>query len=207
MQPTMHVPSVAAIDPSFLKEHRIEGIIWDVDGTLMSNHDSSLAPHLKSWFEQLLACSHLRHVILSNSGEDRYRQLGRIFPKVAVLRAYTAPKGILFRRLHKLIDSWSGTELHQRLASGVRVIKKPNSVLIQYGLWEMGLPRESVVLVGDQYITDIAGANLGGIQSIKVPTLGRKSFPFPVQLLQHIEQLTYRILFQVPNKRHKCISP
>ena len=51
-----------------------------------------------------------------------------------------------------------------------------------------------VVMVGDQYTTDIAGANLAGIRSIKVATIARHSFPFPVRLLQTMEDMLVRAL-------------
>jgi predicted HAD superfamily phosphohydrolase YqeG len=50
-----------------------------------------------------------------------------------------------------------------------------------------------VALVGDQYLTDVATANLAGIRSIKVPTLGRASFPPSVRLLQRVDEWLYRL--------------
>jgi predicted HAD superfamily phosphohydrolase YqeG len=50
-------------------------------------------------------------------------------------------------------------------------------------------------MVGDQYFTDIAGANLAGIRSIKVPTVGRAQFPFVVRWFQRLETALSVILF------------
>jgi predicted HAD superfamily phosphohydrolase YqeG len=55
--------------------------------------------------------------------------------------------------------------------------------------------------VGDQYLTDIAGANLAGIRSIKVPTIGRRSFPLPVRFLQWSEELLFRTVSSIPPRR------
>ena len=200
-RPTLHLESVAAIDRPFLRSYRLEGIIWDVDGTLMPYHNTRVSPELEPAFQALLAAPDLRHVLLSNSGERRFRELGAIFPKIPVLRAYASPQGILSRRLLGQQDSWSEAELATRLAAGARAIRKPNPILVQHALRQMGeLRREDVVLIGDQYVTDVAGANLAGVRSIKVRTLARKSFPLPVQLLQRIEELVYRVFYGPPSR-------
>jgi HAD superfamily phosphatase (TIGR01668 family) len=200
-RPTLHLESVAAIDPGILRSYHVQGIIWDVDGTLMPYHNTRVSPELEPAFQALLAAPDVRHVLLSNSGERRFRELGAIFPEIPVLRAYTSPRGILCRRLLGQRDSWSEAELASRLTAGARAIRKPNPILIEHALREMGeLRREDVVLIGDQYFTDVAGANLAGIRSIKVRTLARETFPAPVRLLQRIEELAYRVLYGPPSR-------
>jgi predicted HAD superfamily phosphohydrolase YqeG len=51
-------------------------------------------------------------------------------------------------------------------------------------------------MVGDQYFTDIAGANLAGINSVKVPTLSPRSFPLLLRSFQRAEWLMVRLLGQ-----------
>ena len=61
----------------------------------------------------------------------------------------------------------------------------------------IGCPdRSGVVMVGDQYFTDIAGANLAGIRSIKVDTFDPPSFPFVLRSFQRIESLLYRLFYR-----------
>ncbi|MBI4421449.1 MAG: hypothetical protein HY560_11550, partial [Gemmatimonadetes bacterium] len=88
MRPTWHLPSLAAVEPAFLAGHGIRGLIWDVDGTLTGDRRASLEPGAEGPFRALLARPELSHVILSNASEERYRELGTMFPEVAVLRGY-----------------------------------------------------------------------------------------------------------------------
>lgn len=193
MEPTFHLPGVAAIDVDFLNTHGYVGVIWDVDGTLMPRHSTAVAPHVQTAFQDLLASPQLRHVILSNSGERRYLQLGTIFPLVPVLRAYRTPKGVVFRSLRGGESVWSDKGFDQYVELGMPPIKKPSEELTEFAIRELDCRREQVVMVGDQYFTDIAGANLAGVHSIKVPTLARESFPFAVRQFQRIEGLAYRL--------------
>jgi predicted HAD superfamily phosphohydrolase YqeG len=55
-------------------------------------------------------------------------------------------------------------------------------------------PRSAVFMVGDQYFTDIAGANLAGIASVKVRTVHPESFPIAVRCLQQVERALFRVL-------------
>jgi predicted HAD superfamily phosphohydrolase YqeG len=47
-------------------------------------------------------------------------------------------------------------------------------------------------MVGDQYWTDIAGANLGGVRSIRVPPVEPGTFPRTLRVLQSIERSVQR---------------
>jgi len=51
-----------------------------------------------------------------------------------------------------------------------------------------------VAMVGDQYLTDVAGANLGGVRSIKLPTLAPGTFRRSVRLGQVVEILLYALV-------------
>jgi predicted HAD superfamily phosphohydrolase YqeG len=59
----------------------------------------------------------------------------------------------------------------------------------------MGADRARVFMIGDQYFTDIASANLAGIRSVKVDTRSPASFPLPVRTLQRIERAVYHIFY------------
>jgi predicted HAD superfamily phosphohydrolase YqeG len=50
------------------------------------------------------------------------------------------------------------------------------------------------MMVGDQYFTDVAGANLAGVLSVKVNTYDRSSFTLPIRIFQRAELVLYRVL-------------
>ena len=191
LDPTFHLTSVGEIDASFLQQEDIGGFIWDVDGTLMGCRHNDVAAPLQDAIASLFARGSTRHVVLSNCSESRFLELGRIFPTTPVLRGYMTPQGVAFRRLLGKEDTWEGGIPSGPLAA-LRPIRKPSTLLIEYALRELALSIDRVVMVGDQYLTDIAGANLAGIRSIKVPTLARESFSVPVRLLQLVDRGLYR---------------
>jgi predicted HAD superfamily phosphohydrolase YqeG len=43
-------------------------------------------------------------------------------------------------------------------------------------------------MVGDQYWTDVAGANMAGVRSIRVPPVEPGTFPTTLRVLQSVEQ-------------------
>jgi len=194
MQPTWHLPNLAVVDAAFLAKHGIKGMIWDVDGTLTGDRRPGLAPEAEAAFRSLMA-SGVQHVVLSNAGEERFTQLGSMFPMMPILRAYTRGEQVLYRILRGTSDSWSREELDRQLAAGAAVIRKPNAVLVDYAAQELGLAKSEIVMIGDQYITDVAGANLGGVRSIKLPTLARETFRPSVKLSQRFELLLYGLLY------------
>ena len=187
MRPTWHLPSLDAVDAGFVEAHGIRGIVWDVDGTITEHHATEVAPAAAAGFRGLLALPSLRHVILSNADERRFVELGRLFPSIPILRGYRTAAGIAFRRVLGPDDSWSGDLLASRLADGATPLRKPSAELIGAAVAELGCEAASTVMIGDQYLTDVAGAGLGGVRSVKLPTLGRPSFPLArpgVQLLE-----------------------
>jgi HAD superfamily phosphatase (TIGR01668 family) len=195
MRPTWHLPSLAALDAEFIRRHGVKGLIWDVDGTLTGDRRCEILPAAAPAFAALTAIEGLRHVVLSNAGEERYLQLGGIFPALPILRAYRLGNSVLYRRLVGRDDSWSAAELERRLAEGARVIRKPSPELVQYALRELGCAKDEAVMVGDQFMTDVAGANLGGVRSVKLPTVARDSFRVSVKVSQRLELAVYRLLY------------
>ncbi|KPJ87327.1 MAG: hypothetical protein AMS18_14765 [Gemmatimonas sp. SG8_17] len=94
---------------------------------------------------------------------------------------------------------WHGTDTHTReavrsiLSKGGTQIRKPSGELVQYGMKVLGeLDPQAVLMVGDQYLTDIASANLAGARSAKVRTFRQDTFPVSIRLSQHLENAIYR---------------
>jgi len=199
MRPSLELPDVASIDRALLGSLGIEAVIWDVDGTLMPRHGREVAQPFREAFRSVLAAPGVRHVILSNADEVRYRELGSVFPEIPVLRAYTTPGGVVGRTLLKGEDSWDPADAWESRLSGARALRKPSVALIELALGQLDHPpRDSVLMVGDQYLTDIAGANLAGIRSLRVSTYAPASFPVPVRVLQYLERVCYRIFHATP---------
>ncbi len=194
MRPGEHLAGLDDLERRYLPAHPIRGIIWDVDGTLMPRHGLAVAPALEPVFSRLLARTDLRHVILSNCGETRFMELGRIFGEIPVLRIYRQGSGHIHRRLWRGEDRWTPSDGATRVESGAEQLRKPDVELIEFAVRELGTPKPETLMVGDQYLTDVVGANLAGICSVKLPTLDRASFPLPVRLMQRAEAVAYRLL-------------
>lgn len=198
LRPTWHLRSLEALTPEFLARHEITGIIWDIDGTLTVNHAGQLAQESRSAFQALATAPQLRQAILSNAGQSRFLELTRIFPSIPVHQGFDVDGVVMLRTRVGERDSWSEAELAQRLAGGATPLRKPHAELVRLVVTAMGAVPAEVVMVGDQYFTDIAGANLAGVRSIKVPTLGRAAFPAGVRMAQRAEGVLYRVLHGAP---------
>ena len=194
MRPTWQLRSLAALDGPFLEANGIRGLIWDVDGVLAADR-GPLIPEAAQTFRALLARAGLKHVVLSNASEERFRQLGDIFPTVPLVRGYLLGKSVLYRRRLGAADSWSEAELEQRLGEGARMIRKPSAELVDYAIQELGCRKDEAVMVGDQYFTDVAGANLAGVRSIKLPTRAKETFRVSVRISHALESAIYALLY------------
>jgi len=184
---------VAEIDAAFLEQNQIRAVLWDVDGTLMSYHGKDVDPefpHIGAMFRDGPA----HHAILSNCDEARFDKLGRMFPEVPLLRGYAAPRESVFRfRLHE-IDTHTPEDIEHLIAAGGRQIRKPSGDLVEYGMEVLKVTDpQAVLVVGDQYLTDIASANLAGTRSAKVRTFRRDTFPRSIRASQRLENLLYRV--------------
>jgi HAD superfamily phosphatase (TIGR01668 family) len=184
LAPTFEFEDIAQIDRTFLDQHGIRGLIWDVDGTLTSYHGAALSELRSRPIQRLLADPGLRHVILSNCGEKRYDELGRMFPEVPILKGYETPDGIAYRQRVGGGETWEGAPP----AEGMRPIRKPNADLVEYAARVLGQEPASIAMVGDQYWTDVAGANMAGVRSIRVPPVEPGTFPRTLRVLQSVEQ-------------------
>ncbi len=193
MAPTWSLDHLGQLDAGFVARHGIAGLIWDIDGTLTAYHATRLLPDAEGPFAALRALPGLRHAILSNAPEWRFRELAVMFPGVPVLRGYAVAGQVIGRRLLGAEDSWTAGELEHRLASGAMTLRKPNADLVRLAIAELGCPAEAVVMVGDQYLTDVAGANLAGVRSVKLPNPAPGSFPWSIRFTQQLEKLLFRL--------------
>ena len=191
LRPTFHLDTVAAVDAEFLRSHRIRAALWDVDGTIMSYHGRDVDPgfvHVRELFRTGPA----RHAILSNCDEVRFEELGRIFPEVPIVRGYTTSDGPVFRSRTNGTDTHTPGDVERLLAAGGRQIRKPSGELVRYCMRALEVDDpDAVLMVGDQYLTDIASANLAGVRSAKVKTFRRGTFPLQIRISQRIEALLY----------------
>ena len=199
MRPTWHMTSLSQLDAAFVKEHGITACIWDIDGTLTGDRQKKIDKRAEPAFSALMGMKGLKHVVLSNAGEERYVQLGSIFPEVPILRAYRMDGKILYRRRLGAYDTWTPQEVEHKLTQGAAVIRKPSGDLVKYALEELGVTKQEVVMIGDQYMTDVAGANMGGVRSIKLPTLARETFRTSVRISQRLELGIYAMLYGKPD--------
>jgi predicted HAD superfamily phosphohydrolase YqeG len=199
LRPTFHVASAAAVDRRFLAEHGISAVLWDVDGTLMPYHHLEVAPELLPALAALRG--HVPQAILSNCGEERLLELGRVFEDLPVLKAYRADGGALVvRHLEGGRERWStGTGAARadvaRPVGRLVPLKKPSAELVGLALdrLDVAAPAQAL-MVGDQYFTDVAGANLAGIRSAKVETHAPATFPVVLRAFQGVERALYRLL-------------
>jgi HAD superfamily phosphatase (TIGR01668 family) len=191
LKPVHELGGLAELDEDFLRRHGIRGLVWDVDGTMTHYHGVELAPEVAVEVKRLLGTPGLRHAIVSNSDEIRYRELGRMFPAVPVLKLYQANGKAVGRRLESGKDSLKGAAAG---LGGLSPVRKPSDELMRFAAAELGLEPGQVAMVGDQYWTDVAGANLAGLQSIRIATIGRGTFPLPIRVMQRVEGWMRRIL-------------
>ncbi|MBI4453123.1 HAD hydrolase-like protein [Candidatus Woesearchaeota archaeon] len=210
--PDYSVLSVNSLAIDFFNANGIEAIIWDVDGTLMRYHGQCVDDSIKAVFGKLTYAKRLnakkaldaekglKHAILSNSGENRFRELGYIFPEIPVLRMYESNTGIIERRLYQHKDhivmkqksnysstDRSGLDSDYDLASEKQkqlrdvymelinhkysTIKKPDTRLIEYAMRELSISDpKKVAMVGDRAFTDITGGNQAGVCTIYIST-------------------------------------
>ncbi len=210
LAPNRYVHSLDEI-PAILEENGIEGIIWDVDNTLMAYHGSEFGGDEKRIFDQL---GDYPRVILSNSGETRYFELGELFPTTPVLRMYQntqPPQRVLYRRLYRKRDGWAtengntivfGEADQERKAQEVeglrgmyRVIKKPDPRVIHYAQKVLGIGDASkIAMIGDRVFTDVLGGNLAGCFTIQIyPPFYPESEPKYLKPTRWMEKLVHRV--------------
>ncbi len=192
LEPTFVFPDIRSITPEFVEREQIRGIIWDVDGTLMSYHGSAIDPALLPTVNALSECGVVQ-AVLSNCGEDRFVRLGTMFPEWPTLRGYQTAEGHRrYRVLKSGLDDPGPEEVARILSSGGFTVRKPDGDLLREALRVLDVEPEHGLMVGDQYLTDVASANLAGVRSVKVPAWRGDTFPIAVKASQTFERLLYR---------------
>lgn len=193
LQPTFRLDSVAEVNAEFIGRHEFRGVLWDVDGTIMSYHGSDVDPafpHLRSLF----ASGPARHAILSNCDDQRFDTLATMFTDIPIVRGYVTSNGSVFRHSLQGKDTHTAREVAAILSAGGRQMRKPTGELVRYGMELLQIDDPtSVLMVGDQYLTDVASANLAGARSAKVPTFRRDTFPLSIRISQRLESLVFAI--------------
>ncbi|MFT7462497.1 MAG: putative HAD superfamily phosphohydrolase YqeG [Pseudohongiellaceae bacterium] len=189
MRPTFHAASITQVTPGFLSDQQIELILWDVDGTLGPWHCSELAQQPAQAWAELMGLPGVSHVILSNCGDARWLELGQMFPEIPVLRGFQSAAGPVLQQLLGGTETWLGGEPGGGPTSTLR---KPSAELVQLALAAAHCSDpKTALMIGDQYLTDVAGASMAGALSLKLPTMQRGTFPFAVRLLQRMEDILY----------------
>lgn len=193
MQPTWFMNSLTELDLGFVARHAIQGLIWDVDGTLTGYHHREVLPELAGTFRALQDFPGLRHAILSNAPEWRTQELARMFPRIPIVRGYLVGGAVIGRRLLDDSETWYPALPGGTLPDAAVPLRKPSADLVRLAVEALGCPPAGAVMVGDQHLTDIAGANLAGVRSLKVRNPARGSFPWSIQVSQRLEALVYRL--------------
>jgi len=205
MRPSCHLRSVADLDPRDLVARGVTTVLWDVDGTLMPHHASAPDGRVAERWEALLGEPRLRHLIVSNCKEDRYADLSNIFPSAGIVQGYDTQAGFAVRVRLCGRDRWTvdGVTAGRAPDGPCIPVRKPSGRLVRGAIgWaaqNTGAVGEAIV-VGDQYLTDIASANLAGVRSVKVRNLWPRSFSLSVRIGQRIEGVLYRLRFGRPVK-------
>ncbi len=194
MTPTYHLDSVNDITADLLESEGIRGVLWDVDGTIMSYHAKAIDDEFVH-LGDLFANGPAKHGILSNCDEVRFLELAEMIPQLPNIRGYTTPSGLVFRKTHHGQDTHTPAQVAELLAGGAKQIRKPSGALIRYGMEVLGVDDpHAMLMVGDQLLTDVASANLAGARSAKVRTWRRDTFPASIRFGQLLERALYRVM-------------
>jgi predicted HAD superfamily phosphohydrolase YqeG len=193
LAPTLHLPDVRGLDDTFLARHGVAALIWDVDGTLMPYHHARVSDEFAAALDGLRG--KVPQAILSNCDEERFHELGRIFAHMPIVKGYRhEDSSLVFRCGRGGEERWSsglgaGRRAIERPSGRLTALRKPSAELVHVTLDELGLEDgRGAFMVGDQYFTDIAGANLAGIRSVKVETTRPDTFPLTLRGLQAVER-------------------
>lgn len=131
-KPTWYINSIYQLKPKQLKEKKIEGLIVDLDNTLLAWNQYEPTEDIKNWLKTFRD-EGLEVYLLSNNKRRRVAKIAEPLDLEFSAKAFK-PCRKNFKRALDLLQ----------------------------------LSANQVVVVGDQIITDIIGANRTGLQSILV---------------------------------------
>ncbi|MEZ4647409.1 MAG: HAD hydrolase-like protein [Candidatus Eisenbacteria bacterium] len=193
LEPTYRFHDVRDVSPEFTAREGIAAVVWDVDGTLMSYHGTETDPLFVPNLEAL-ASAGVRQAILSNCGESRFLELGAMFPDFPIVRGYDLGGERVYRVLHQGVDSLGDGRAKELLGRGAHQVRKPDGPLLLATLGALGdIDPSTALMVGDQFLTDVATGNLAGARSGKLPAWAKDTFPATLRVSQGLERLLYRI--------------
>jgi HAD superfamily phosphatase (TIGR01668 family) len=156
MLPDAYARGIAQISLDEMAEDGIEGIIVDLDNTLVAYRESVVAPEVVAWVEAALRRG-FRVALVSNNFHERVAAVGTRLGIPTVPSALKPLPGGLLRALRLL-----GTE------------------------------RKRTVVVGDQLLTDVAGAKLAGLRSILTEPISEHGF-ITTRALRVVERFVLRV--------------
>ncbi|MRG86668.1 YqeG family HAD IIIA-type phosphatase [Salinibacillus xinjiangensis] len=130
--PNEHVKTVFEVTPEELKEKGINGIITDLDNTLVAWDQKDATPEIIEWFK-LMKDHGIQVTVMSNNNEERVRH-------------FSKPLDIPF----------------------IYKARKPLSRAFRKAQKAMNLPKDQIVVVGDQLLTDVLGGNSAKFYTILV---------------------------------------
>lgn len=131
-KPTWRINSIYEVTPEQLKEKGFEGLIIDLDNTLLAWNQYEPTDEVKSWLKTFRDAG-LGVYLLSNNNHDRVAKIAEPLNLDFSAKAF-----------------------------------KPRRKYFCRALEHLNLPEDQVVVVGDQVLTDVTGANRVGLESILV---------------------------------------
>lgn len=153
LRPTHVVRSVEGITPESLWENNlddIDAIAFDVDGTLMSHHETFVKPVVYQTLKALYVAGH-RLFIISNAYGERVTELHDMFGNNGLDMGIVTPYDV--------------TPMNEPTGR----YRKPSPVMLEKVSDKVG---GEVLMVGDQMIKDVLSANRAGMPSVLLPRRG-----------------------------------
>lgn len=181
LRPTHIVKTVEGITPESLDENglgldRVGALAFDVDGTLMSHHETYVEHSVYKTLRGLADASY-KLFIISNAYGERVDELRALFEYNGVGLKVISPEYVT------------------PYGDNPKRYRKPKAIMLEAAVEES----ESVVaMVGDQMLKDVQSANRAGMPSILVPRRGDGDDP-RVKYLQRPLELVARKQLALPN--------
>ncbi|NTV23499.1 MAG: HAD hydrolase-like protein [Nanoarchaeota archaeon] len=164
--PTINIKDITELDPDLLESLGVRTIGYDADNTLFFHHAFNIEGEVGKAF-LALARRFSTCIISNNNSPGGRRRLVDYFEE--------------YSRVHGLDDVYV-----------VRTqIKKPSASPFIEGLQHFGTVPRRAAMIGDNRLTDIVGANMLGMTSVKVQPLSPGSEPSIFGIARILERLYY----------------
>lgn len=155
--PTWTINSVYDITPESLIERGVQGVICDLDNTLIAWNEGEYSTKMAEWVQALLDAN-IRIYLLSNNHHNRVHRVAHPLALDFTADAY-----------------------------------KPLKRNFKRALKQLQLPKNQVVVIGDQVMTDVIGANLSGMRSILVKPIASNDIIYTV-VNRHLEKVAMKVI-------------